>query len=876
MALISSFLPGFTNGISQQPFTLRLNTQGEHQENGISTISQGLRKRPPSKHLAKVSSTPISNVFVHTVNRDSTERYVFLISSGQLKVYTIDGVEQTVTYGDGAVSYLTTTLPASSSFAAVTVADYTWIVNKDKTVAASTTLTPTSPHLYEALVNVKSGNYGKTYSITLNGSVVASYTTPAGTSAGDSPYISTDHIAAQLYLGLIASSQSTSLLTWSDTNIYTVPAGVTQANFVRVEVAEPVVDGEGNPLDSVYTAQGITWLSATTFAMTTNSSADATIRLIANVSGSNPWNAVLKGSCIYIGTSTAFTVSCNDGFGNNAMVVIPGKTQKFADLPNVCAVPNVIVQIIGDVTNSFSNYFVKFDTSGGSAGVWKECAAPGISLGLSPTTMPYTVIRNSNGTFTVAKAEWTPRKVGDLTSCTNPSFVGRKLNDVFFYQNRLGFLSDENLVMSESGKYFNMFRSTVTALVDSDPIDVTASHTKVSLLNYAIPFNKSLLIFSDQTQFVVPGDTVLTPTTISLKVSTEYPCDANVKPLSAGRNCYFPVTKGNWAAVREYYTNLSYGSGNDDAMEITAHIPNYIPAGTFKIAGSANEDTFALLTKGDTKSIYMYKYFFTSSNEKAQSAWSRWSFGAQDTILNVDFIQSTMYLVISRPDGVYFESIDCSIGYIGTNEPYPVLLDRKLTITPTTYNATTGNTEIATSSIPYPVTDGTYFIVAQNGSTTVKPGEYSTGTVDGSKIVFKGNFVGSPVTFGRKYVFDYGISTITYKLASGAGGNGGQRSDTEGRLQVRKLSFNYADSGYFRVEVTPRGRDTGSYVYSGKTTGNSSATIGRYAISSGRMIVPILCRNTDAVINVINDSPVPSSLISADWEGFYVKRSSPV
>jgi hypothetical protein len=187
-----------------------------------------------------------------------------------------------------------------------------------------------------------------------------------------------------------------------------------------------------------------------------------------------------------------------------------------------------------------------------------------------------------------------------------------------------------------------MFRSTVTALVDSDPIDVTASHTKVSILNYAIPFNKSLLLFSDQTQFIVPGDTVLTPTTISLKVSTEYPCDTSVKPLAAGRNCYFAVTKGNWASVREYFTNLSYGSGTDDAMEITTHIPKYIPSGTVKIAGSASEDTFALLTKGDTKSLYMYKYFFTSSNEKAQSSWSRWSFGADDTIQNLDFIKSVL------------------------------------------------------------------------------------------------------------------------------------------------------------------------------------------------------------------------------------------
>lgn len=790
--LISSSLPSFVNGISQQPFTLRLNSQGEHQENGISTISQGLRKRPPTKHLAKVLSTPVSDVFIHTDNRDVTERYIFMVSNGDLKIYDIAGNQKTVHFGTGTAAYLTTAQPAVSSFAAVTVADYTWIVNKTITVAASSALTPASPNPYEALINVKSGNYGKTYSITINGTSVASYTTPNGATAADAPSIDTTNIASNL------SSQ--------------------------------------------LTASGITNLQ------TANS--------------------------IYIYASTAFDLTCADGFGNNAMVAILGKTQKFTDLPPVCAQPDVIVQVIGDVTNSFANYFVKFDTSGGSVGVWRECAAPSINNGLNPATMPFTVIRNSDGTFTMAQADWTARKVGDLVSSTDPSFVGRTINDIFYYQNRLGVLSDENVIMTESGKYFNFYRATVTALLDSDVIDVTASHTKVSILNHAIPYNKALLLFSDQTQFIIPSDAVLTPTQISLKVSTEYPCDTLVKPLAVGKNCYFPTTKGNWASVREYYTNINIGSGTDDATEITAHIPKYLPSGTFKLAGCPNEDTIALLTKGDQSSIYMYKYFFTSSNEKAQSSWSRWTFGSNDSILNVDFIQSTMYLVISRPDGVYFESMDCSLGYLGTNEPYTVMLDRKITVTPSTYAG--GYTTIPTSSLPYPVTDGTYYMVAQATgiSSSLKAGEYAVGIVDGANIKFAGDYRSSAMTFGRQYTFSYGISPITYKTANSTGG--GQRSDTEGRLQVRKIAFNYADTGYLRIEITPTGRDTGIYIFSGQTIGNSSSTLGQFAISGGRISCPVVTRNTQAVINVINDSPLPSSLLSADWEGMYVKRSTPV
>lgn len=785
MSLISSYLPAFVNGISQQPYTLRLNTQGELQENGISTVAQGLRKRPPSVHLNKIGSAPISDAFIHTINRDANERYVVMILSGSIYVFTIDGVPCTVNIASGSSAYLTSS-SYSSGFSAISVADYTFIVNKNMTVAATTALTPTTPNPYEALINVKSGNYAKTYSITYNGNVVASFTTPDGSVASQGAQIATDYIAAQLSAGL--------------------------------------------------TSNGV--------------------------------NHYVANGAIYIYSSTDFTISCDDGFGNNSMVAIKGITQNFSDLPDSCAINGVIVEIEGSASSTFSNYYVQFQqTAGGSTGVWQECAKSGISAGLDASTMPHTLIREADGTFTFAPATWTSRVVGDTISNSDPSCVGRTVSDVFFHQNRLGFLSDENCIMSGSADYFNLYRTTITALIDSDVIDVTAMNTSVSLLRHAVPFNKTLLLFSDQTQFLVPAATTLSPTTMAIQVSTQFPCDVNVKPFVAGRNCYFTTTKGNWEAVREYAVNNYLG--NEDAIEITAHVPTYIPKGVYKIAGCTNEDTFVALTSGDPSAMYIYKYFYTSSNEKSQSSWSRWSFSSNDTILNAEFIQSILYLVISRADGVYLESIDFSTGYIGAGEPFTVYLDRKLMITPTTYSG--GVTSIPVSSFPYPLTDGTYTLVTQGGG-SAPAGTYAAGTVVGSNIQFAGDFTGAQCTFGRGYTFTYGVSTLAYKVTTA----GSQRSDTEGRLQIRKFSINYSNTGYLRAEITPIGRETVPWVFSGRTLGTTSSTLGAYALAGGKLVVPVVARNTDVTINLINDSPLPSALVSADWEGYYVKRSTPV
>jgi hypothetical protein len=794
--LISSSIPNFVNGVSQQPFTLRLNSQGEVQENGISTVSQGLKKRPPTQHLKKIQSTPLGNCFVHTINRDSSERYVAVVTNGDLKVYGIDGTEKTVAFPDGK-GYLSATTP-STSFSAVTVADYTFLVNKTKVVTTDSTLTTTRP--YEALVNVKAGNYGKTYQVLINGSVAATYTTPNGTTAADAPNISTDYIAAQLYSGLVTNGFNTS-----------------------------------------------------------------------------PWACSASGSTLYITRSGAdFSLQTQDGFNNGAMIGVKGKLQKFADLPSNPGVDGFVVEITGTgsgetATSPFDSYYVKFTlaNSGASVGTWVECPAPGIKSTITATTMPFTLIRESDGTFTFKKATWKGRIVGDDDSNPFPSFVGKTLSDVFFYRNRLGLLADEAIIFSEVGEYFNFMRTTVTQLLDSEAIDVNASHTKVAILKHAVPFNKQLLLFSEQTQFIIEQNDLLTPKSIGIKVATEFPCNTVAKPVGIGKNIYFAVDKSDYSAFREYFADLN--NITNDSLDITGHVPKYIPGNVYKITAAPNEDILAALSTNDPSSLYIYKYFW-ANNDKLQSSWSKWTFGSDSTILNVDFIGSDMYLIINRADGVYLEKATVSLGYIGAGEPYTVHLDRKVALTGSSMSYSAGYTAINLTDLGYTPSSGSYQVVIKSHP-SLKAGEVYDVIWDGTNAKVQGNITGGTYTFGRKYTFKYTLSTIVFRSATQTGG---QKSDTEGRLQLRKIAVNYSDSGYFKMNVTPAGRETYEYVYSGKILGQESSTIGRYNISSGRFLVPVVSRNIGTNITISNDSPLPSTFLSADWEGFYVKRSKAV
>lgn len=789
MSLISSSIPNFVNGISQQPFTLRLNSQGEIQENGLSTVSSGLRKRPPTEHLAKISATPLTDAYAHMIDRDGTEQYQVVITPGALKVYDLVGNQKTVNFTNAA--YLNTTVACTDSFAVTTVADYSFIVNKTKVVSMAATVSPARP--YEALFNVKLGNYGKTYSIIINGSIVSSYSTPDGSAASQSPYLSTDYIAQQLYIALVA-------------------AGYNAAS----------------------------------------------------------WVCSVQGSVIYLkNTTTNFTASTEDGFSNNAMVAIKGNLQKFTDLPSNPRVDSFVVQITGEQSSSFDNYWVTFDAGGvnNASGTWKETVAPGILTSFDANTMPHVLIREADGTFTFEPATWEGRKAGDIKSNATPSFVGSTINDIFFFQNRLGFLSDENFIQSETGKYFNLFRTTVVSLLDSDPVDVNAATNKVAVLTHAVSFNKQLLLFSKQQQFMVDSNEVMSPKRVPIKPTTDFYCNTRAKPVAAGRNVYFTMDKGAWSSVREYFVDSS--NSTNDASDITAHVPMYVPSGITKLAAGVSEDTLVALSENDRTKLYIYKYYF-SENEKLQSSWSVFNFTGN--ILSCDFIKSVLYLVVSRPEGIFFERMDFSVGASSVGEPYSVKLDRKVQLDTAALTFDGTHTIINATTLGYLPNDGDYMAISK-GSVGIKAGNMYPILYSGGVTKILGDVTATELSFGRQYLFRYKVSPLTVKFKTS---NASMVSDTEARTQIRKIAFNHADTGYYTVKVTPEARQPYTYTFSGKVLGSLSSLLGAVAFSEGRLVVPVASRNTTTSIVIESYLPLPVSILSADWEANYVKRSQSV
>lgn len=371
---------------------------------------------------------------------------------------------------------------------------------------------------------------------------------------------------------------------------------------------------------------------------TNHDSANAASALAGSIGG----EAI--GSVVKKVRATGDVYSGADSWGNQASESWTGKIKKLQDLPTDFGFENAVIEVTGDEDSAFDNYYVKYVD-----GVYLETFKPGLANEFVDSTMPHKIeLRKlDNGTYyqNFDVIEWEARKVGDEDSAGEPSFIGQAIQDVFFYRNRLGFICGDNVVLSESGEYYNFWPTTVTSIIDSDMIDVAVDSNQAISLRYATPFNKELLIFGDKAQFVMSAGDTLTPTDVSVQQSTAFGIK-DVEPVVLGPNAYFATEKNEFSNIREYYVQPD--SLSNDAANVTAHCPNYLPKNITVLTGSSANDMLFALSSETPDTVYVYNFYW-NGEEKAQSAWHKWTFSGN--VFNIKVIGSTLLVMIQRESG---------------------------------------------------------------------------------------------------------------------------------------------------------------------------------------------------------------------------------
>ena len=825
-SVVSQSIPNFLNGMSQQTPTQRGINQGEDQLNLQNGLVDGLSKRPPLDFVKIVDDTNIysNKTKFWQIQRDEDNQYIVALYNGGIKVFDLEGNEKTVTVASGS-SYLTSTNP-KENFKLVNIADYTFIANTATTVTADSN--SSAAKVEEFLIVCKLTNYGREYKVALK-----------------HPNMSQElEVIFQLPSGNDASTDAK----FRDTNKITdiLLKGTSSTHW------DSSADGIGFKV-----------------VRTDNNATQSTTQGLSNYSGFTSHFSFEQFDSVIYGKPTngnaAYTITTSDGSGNTAMYAIRDEIQDFSKLP-FYGKTGVILKITGEEGDTLSDYYVKFS---GKSGVWNETVAPATSNGVDNSKMPHALINNNNGTFTFQQLDWTDRKCGDIDSNPNPSFVGKKINNLTFYKNRLGILSGENLVFTENASFFNYFATTSTQVLDTDPIDIAASGTQVNTLKNSVGFNESLLLFSDTAQYKLDssGESI-SPTSAILNEVSAFEHDDKVTPVSAGKFAYFAQARTNNTAIREYFADDD--TLTNDGMDITVSVGNLIPTDCYQIVSNTTEDTLIFLTSDtpDTQTapytgtvsttnadtMYIYKYFF-DGGEKVQNAWSKWEFTGLK-IIGAMSLESFLYVLASEGSDTKLFKIDLR-NLKDTVIGHGVYLDLKTSVTG---NFASG-TGLTTFTSPYGVKTGLIAVDKVNGN------NYIATNTTGSSYTIVGDHIN--LYIGVPYESKYRLSTQYVRENTGRG----LVAVTSGRYQVRNMLFNFENSGYFQVEVTPNNRSTSTTIMNGYVIGTASSVIGLPAIATGTIRVPVQCKNTEFILDIKSASHLPMYIAGAEVEGYYHNRA---
>lgn len=920
---VNMAIPSLINGVSQQAPSFRLSSQCELQDNVLSSVVDGIGKRPPTEHMARLAYGTMENAYIHTINRDTEERYVVVVSGGNIRVFDImnNGAEVTVNCPAGS-AYLNCALP-QRDLRMTTAADYTFIANKTVEVAMDSTETPEEER-HQAIVYVKKGIINTSYRVMINGAW-AGFTTPepgsivATTTSGTSKYAvvnPADWTWSECYNWLQSNKQSIPASLnpheWTRSQLiaFIYPPGMSQGSeqFSESQLAAAVIE-TGNESDARLTemmqiqpsnmvsagtaaffnhrgAQGLTLKNnirqhvynrslalaqdgySTSVTNTFNSDSQPSTDEIASKLASllritvPGFTIQTLGSCIRIThpANQDFQFCVTDSWGNEALIGIKREVQKFHDLPARCW-DGVRVRVVGENPGKDDDYYLEYSSDNFyQNGVWKETRGWSQQNKFDVSTMPHVLIREANGTFTFKPAAWKERKCGDDYSVPWPSFVEGRIEDLFFYQNRLGFICDENVILSGTGEFFQFWPDTATTIQATDPIDIAVNDDeKVSLLRHAVVFGESLILFADQTQFQLGtgGNPVLSPETVKRDITTQYECSRLCRPVSASQALFFVTEQGDYSGVREYLVDPD--SVTASAPEVTTHVPKYLPKEIFRMAVDVHGGMVFFVSRATPNVVYVYRYFWVG-DEKVQSCWSRWILPEDAKILNIATIQSSLYLIVQHKDGVCLERIDLNSRGEEAELGYKVHLDRKIRAQGT-YNPSTNTT---TWSLLYMYDTPGLALVYGGGHPERSGGMLAKWTQQGSVIKAPGRHDQVKMIIGIQYEMRYRFSQQFIRESK----DPGAAVMNAGRLQLLNFALAYRDSGYFQTEVQSVGRQPVVAKHFG-TLGTQAFRIGKPLIESGQFKFPVLAKSDQVRIDIVNPLHYPSTFQGAEWVGLF-------
>ena len=610
------------------------------------------------------------------------------------------------------------------------------------------------------------------------------------------------------------------------------------------------------------------------------------------------------GNGIYLTNGTAFKVTSPTP---DLLNVVTKEINDITDLPVQCA-HGYVVKIKNSIATE-DDYFVKFigDDGKDGTGVWEECPEPGRKIELDQGTMPIQLVRTYNSSsnkvvFEVDQIVWDRVTCGSTVTAPEPSFVGKTINKMIFFRNRMVMLSDENVIMSRPGDFYNFWPRSAITYTATDNIDLSCSSEKPAIVYDGIQVNSGLVLFTKTQQFMLTTDSdVLSPQTAKINALANYNFNIKTNPISLGTTIGFLDNAGKYSRFWEVARILREG---EPIVVDQTKIVSKLFDKDLELISNSRENGFIFFSKKNTNTLYGYKYF-NSSEERLQQAWFTWELmgevqhhavlddalfavvrnGGKDVLqkfsLKIDdgereITDNQGTTTDTSDDVTYRIHLDNSTLVASSSlSAYDATNNRTVFNLPTGFNNSSG--QLSVYVVPT-ASDLTFQGRSENVSTYVESGVTKV-SLPGNWKTYDPQFVedgntGDDVTPANNivlgYQFDMEVEFPTIYYGQPQGDQ--WRSLLNGSLVVHRVKLNFGANGFYSTTIERTGKPDYTETWEPPISDAYSANAVQINDEITR-VIPTYERNKNLTLKFTSTHPTPATLYSMTWEGDYTNQN---
>ena len=844
MPAVTQQIPNFLGGVSRQTDDKKLPNTLTECVNGYPDPTFGLLKRPGMRHtnvLKKAdgtafSKTELADAAWFFIDRGAAGSYVGCIKGTNIYVWTADeGTWCTVT--NTGTSYLTGTQQTDYHFRSIQ--DVTIVTNKTVDVA----MQPNGTFVAGSVATLKLLSLvdGDNFTVTLQNQSTT-----------------------------VTAQSST---TFDDMLLFT-------SGSSNIVPAHHLIDGVR---DLILTQQA---------ASNTNFDGKWYLEGYNNsivIRRTNETTGVVTDYSTPGGTPLAFEIDARGGLSNTALEVFEDQIEDVSKLPLESFGGHVVKVINSDsAEDDYHVKFVAYDTNmNRGRGYWEETVARDVSPGLDNSTMPHELANTGATTFTFGPITYKDRLVGNDVTNPKPSFVGKKLSCSFFYSNRFGLLSEDNVIFGVANDNYNFFAKSALTQIDSDPIDLNVSSVRPVRLSEVLPSPQGLMLFSERQQFQVYATdaSVLTPTSALIRSLSNYEMDNNIRPVDIGTTTAFVSKVSGYSKV--FTLALRDVEQTPIVIDISKAVLEWLPA-TVDTLSTSPQNSVVMLVDRDTSYMYLYR-FYNNGKEDLFQAWTKWQLPG--TIQVADILNDDITVISQHEDEYTLGTIRLdelpSGNVVSTSSSYTgnVPLDMATrpvkphaSVDAVVYDETNDITKIYVPYTPIDDKDAVMLLTvptADDGTEAeldsdqgywAKAIERIEPSTNYRYFEVKGKFTdyADGIVVGYGYDLEVTLPKFYYQR-QGAG------ADYTATLIIGKVRMSVGRTGAIRFKLKPTGsnewKDVQHTIEAGVYQGDTSPVVNEQIFT-----LPIHQRNTNFELKVTSDFPYPVSLVSMMWEGIYSPR----